>query len=141
MPQLKKSATVNEMVLNVFRKTVSEVEPVQKIKVELYSEEVRKLIKNGFYTGLGWAAGVTIGFALVSTIVVVVLNRLGGIPVVGGFLAEIVAATTEQLSGRTPVSATHKTSPTPTLTSTSTPTITIEPTATIQLTPTETVLQ
>jgi hypothetical protein len=135
LPQLKKNARVKAMVFGKLHQTVTESEPVQKIKVELYSEEIRKLIKNGFYTGLGWAAGVTIGFALVSTIVVVVLNRLGGIPIVGGFLAEIVSATTDQLSGRTPVSATHKVSATPE------PTVTIEPTATIQLTPTETVLQ
>lgn len=128
------------MVFTTLHKTVSESEPVQRIKVELYNEQVRKLIKNGFYTGLGWAAGVTIGFALVSTIVVVLLNRLGGLPVVGSFFADIVDATTSQLSGRTPLgpSTTHKVSVTPILTpvptETRVPTATVEPTS--QLTPT-----
>lgn len=75
--------------------------PYEKIKIELTREEITKLIRNGFWSGIGWATGVTIGFALVSTIIVLVFNRLGGLPIIGGFVAEIVQETTLQLSNRT----------------------------------------
>lgn len=77
--------------------------PVEKLRIELAKEDVTKLLRSGFYSGLGWAVGVTLGFALVSTIIVFILNQLGGIPFIGSWLASIVQATTDQLSVRTPV--------------------------------------
>jgi hypothetical protein len=59
-------------------------------------------IAEGFLRGIGWAVGVTFGFAMVSTLIVVLLNMSGGIPVVGGFIATIIEATVSQLSSRTP---------------------------------------
>jgi hypothetical protein len=96
--------------------------------------------KQGLYSGFGWSFGVTLGFAAVSAVVVLVLNNLGGLPLIGGWLADIVDATTAQLSGRTPVS-TRKVSPTATPVPSVTPTMSVDPTVTIQLTPTMGVLQ
>jgi hypothetical protein len=62
-----------------------------------------ELLKEGFFAGLGWAFGVTIGFVLISTIVVAVLKSLGGVPLIGAWFASIVEATLQQLSTRTPV--------------------------------------
>ena len=62
-----------------------------------------ELLKEGFFAGLGWAFGVTIGFVLISTIVVAILKSLGGIPLIGAWLATIVEATLQQLTTRTPV--------------------------------------
>ncbi len=58
--------------------------------------------KDGIMIGIGWAIGVTIGFVLISTILVFVLRNLGGLPLVGHFIASIVEATQEQVIKRTP---------------------------------------
>ena len=62
-----------------------------------------KTFKDGFIGGLGWSFGVTIGFVIISTVIITVLNALGGLPVVGGFIANIVEETQRQLYNRTPV--------------------------------------
>ncbi len=67
------------------------------------ASETVKAIKQGFINGIGWAAGVTVGFVIVSTIIVWILNALGGLPVVGGWIADIVEATQAQLARRTPL--------------------------------------
>lgn len=61
------------------------------------------LFKEGFFGGLGWAFGVTVGFVLVSTILVIVLRSLGGLPLIGGFIASIVESTNASLINRTPI--------------------------------------
>ncbi len=61
------------------------------------------LFKDGFFRGLGWAFGVTVGFVLVSTILIVALRSLGGLPVIGGFIGSIVESTNESLLRRTPI--------------------------------------
>jgi len=60
------------------------------------------LFKKGFISGIGWAFGVTLGFVLVSTILVLVLNALGGLPLIGKWIADIVEATQSQLVKRSP---------------------------------------
>jgi hypothetical protein len=62
-----------------------------------------QLFKEGLIHGIGWAFGVTIGFVIISTILVLVLRSLGGLPVIGGWVASIVEATLSQLAKRTPV--------------------------------------
>ena len=62
----------------------------------------RELLKRGFYSGIGWAVGVTVGFVIISSILVIVLQKLGGIPLIGSWLASIVDATQSQLIKRTP---------------------------------------
>ena len=62
-----------------------------------------ELLKEGFFAGLGWAFGVTIGFVILSTLLVVFLKFLGGLPVMGGWIASVVEATQEQLLRRTPL--------------------------------------
>ncbi len=62
-----------------------------------------EIAKRSFVRGIAWAFGVTVGFVLVSTIFVFVFRQIGGLPVVGGWVAEIVQSTQEQLQKRTPV--------------------------------------
>lgn len=52
---------------------------------------------------MGWAFGATIGFAIVSTVLVFVLRQAGGLPLVGSFIATIVDATIDQLINRSPI--------------------------------------
>lgn len=63
----------------------------------------RELLKRGFYSGVGWAFGATIGFAIISTILVFFLRSVGGIPLIGSWIATIVDATLQQLTQRTPI--------------------------------------
>ncbi|MCH7641348.1 hypothetical protein IID22_04070 [Patescibacteria group bacterium] len=63
----------------------------------------RELFKRGFYSGVGWAFGATIGFAIISTILVFILSRIGATPILGGWIARIVESTLQQLSVRTPI--------------------------------------
>ena len=60
-----------------------------------------ELLKEGFFAGIGWAIGVTVGFVIVSSLIVFILNMLGGLPLIGGIIASIVQATQEQLLKRT----------------------------------------
>ncbi len=62
--------------------------------------KIRPKLKDGFISGMGWSFGVTIGFVLISTLLVGLLHLLGGIPVVGGWIADIIAETQIQLSRR-----------------------------------------
>jgi hypothetical protein len=62
-----------------------------------------RLLKKGIVRGIGWAFGATLGFAIVSTVLVFVLRQAGGLPLVGGFIATIVDATLDQLIQRTPL--------------------------------------
>src|SRR4030042_3066450 len=61
-----------------------------------------ELFKEGFFAGIGWAFGVTVGFVLVSTLIVFILKQIGGIPIIGTWLADIVEETKNQLLKRTP---------------------------------------
>jgi hypothetical protein len=61
------------------------------------------LFKQGFIRGISWAFGATVGFIIISTIAVFVLQQLGGLPIVGNFIASVVQATLDQLVKRTPI--------------------------------------
>lgn len=62
----------------------------------------KELLRRGFFSGVGWALGVTIGFAVFSTLIIYFLQKLGGLPIIGSWIASIVDATLEQLSNKTP---------------------------------------
>lgn len=66
-------------------------------------QNVISQIKEGFFKGVGWAFGVTVGFVLISTILVSLFKKAGGLPIVGDFIADVVESTQEQLQKRTPV--------------------------------------
>lgn len=63
-------------------------------------KSILKLVKEGFFAGIGWAIGVTVGFAIVSTIIVYSLRLAGGIPFIGKFFAQIVESTIINLQQR-----------------------------------------
>ena len=66
-------------------------------------KSIVRVLRNGFVGGVAWSFGVTVGFVLVSIILVLIFQQLGGLPFVGSFFASIVEATVEQLTRRTPV--------------------------------------
>jgi hypothetical protein len=59
--------------------------------------------KQGFVEGLGWSFGVTIGFVFISIILYFVLKSLGGLPLIGSWIAKVVEATQLQLLSRNPL--------------------------------------
>jgi hypothetical protein len=77
------------------------LETLKKLKIAYipYNE----LFKEGFISGIGWAFGVTVGFVIISSILVIILQMLGGLPLVGSWIAGIVKATQDQLLKRTPI--------------------------------------
>ena len=77
---------------------------MQKVIEEAHKKvSIPELLKRGFYSGIGWAFGVTVGFVIVSTIIVMILQNLGGLPLIGSWIANIVEETQAQLTRRTPV--------------------------------------
>lgn len=62
-----------------------------------------RLFNQGIVSGIGWAIGVTVGFVLISTFLVFILGKLGGLPLIGDWIADLVEATQVQLKSRTPV--------------------------------------
>jgi hypothetical protein len=66
-------------------------------------ESNKDRLKDGFIRGIGWAFGVTIGFVIISTLLVVMFNVLGGTPLMGSWIANIVEATQQQLMKRSPL--------------------------------------
>ncbi|OGM59925.1 hypothetical protein A3A75_02600 [Candidatus Woesebacteria bacterium RIFCSPLOWO2_01_FULL_39_10] len=62
-----------------------------------------EFFKRGFISGLGWSFGVTFGFLIISFLLIAVLRQLGGLPLVGNFIASIVEATISQLSIQTSI--------------------------------------
>ena len=62
-----------------------------------------ELFKDGIIAGIGWAFGVTVGFVVISILLAILLQTLGGLPLIGNWLASIVEATQMQLLKRTPI--------------------------------------
>lgn len=60
----------------------------------------KSIFWEGFKAGIGWSFGATVGFALISTLIVILLRSVGGLPVVGSFIANIVEETQVQLLKR-----------------------------------------
>lgn len=77
------------------------INPPKKLKI--INIPNNELIKEGFYAGIGWAFGVTVGFVLISILIVFILRNLGGLPVIGSWIADVVEETQNQLLRRTPV--------------------------------------
>ena len=95
----KVQASANSNVNN--EKTRFSLESLKNLKIAHipYNE----LIKEGFFAGIGWAFGVTIGFVLISTFIVFILRYVDGLPLIGGWFADIIQETQNQLLRRTPV--------------------------------------
>lgn len=67
-------------------------------------KEYRKNFRHSMLSGFAWAIGVTLGFAFISTVLVVGFKFAGGLPLIGDFVANIMDATNESLLNRTPLS-------------------------------------
>ena len=62
-----------------------------------------KLFEKNLVSGFAWAIGVTIGFAFISSVLVILLSYAGGLPLVGNWIANVVEVTQSSLLKRTPI--------------------------------------
>jgi len=63
-------------------------------------EKYSRMFFKSFLSGIFWAMGATIGFALLLTLLSFVLKWLGGLPLVGQFFANLVEVTNKALEAR-----------------------------------------
>lgn len=61
-----------------------------------------KTFKRSIIGGIGWAIGVTFGFALISILIVGLFDKAGGVPLVGNWIAQVVDETLQNLQNRNP---------------------------------------
>jgi hypothetical protein len=70
--------------------------------LETKKRSKRETFKTGIVGGLGWAFGVTIGFAIISVLIIVLVDRTSVTPVIGDFVTSVVEYTQQQLETRNP---------------------------------------
>ena len=58
--------------------------------------------KEGVVKGFFWSVGVTLGFAVVTSLLAFIFSRVETLPLIGKFIASIVQATLVSLSTATP---------------------------------------
>ncbi|HBL51627.1 MAG: hypothetical protein A3D24_00300 [Candidatus Blackburnbacteria bacterium RIFCSPHIGHO2_02_FULL_39_13] len=61
---------------------------------------VKQMLWHNFWGGIFWALGTTVGFAIVIVVVTFALKALGGVPLIGGWIAVIIEATNQVLEAR-----------------------------------------
>ena len=62
-----------------------------------------KNLLSGFIGGIGWAAGASIGFALLIAILSFLFKLLGGIPFLGSFVGQVAQQAQEYLQTTTTI--------------------------------------
>ena len=60
-----------------------------------------KNLLSGFVGGIGWAAGASIGFALLITLLSFLFKLLGGVPFLGSFVGQVAQQAQEYLQTTT----------------------------------------
>jgi len=68
--------------------------------MELDNKEIKINFLKGFFSGLGWMLGATVGFALLLTLLSLLLGWAGGLPIFGNLIANIIEATNKALEAR-----------------------------------------
>lgn len=62
--------------------------------------DLRKVFLKNFVAGIAWGIGASIGLSLIFTLSTAILRWVGGLPIVGSFLADVIEATTQALEIR-----------------------------------------
>ena len=53
-----------------------------------------------FVGGIGWVAGITVGFALFISLLGFLFNRLGGLPLIGNWFANLIEVINQALEAK-----------------------------------------
>ena len=67
------------------------------MKIKLKDKPIEIFYKN-FVAGIGWVFGITVGFTALMGLLGMIVDGLGGLPVVGKFIASLIEATQASLS-------------------------------------------
>ena len=59
-------------------------------KYEQVNMSHKRIFFNNFIGGIAWALGVTVGLALIITILTLILKNINLIPVVGNFVSDVI---------------------------------------------------
>ncbi|SHJ18308.1 DUF5665 domain-containing protein [Desulfofundulus thermosubterraneus] len=92
-------------ILEALRDKITELSiNMEKMKLAEYVELLEqpgRLLYVNFLSGLARGVGIAVGFALLGAILIMILQRLVmlNLPVIGGFIAEIVAIVQSRLGG------------------------------------------
>jgi hypothetical protein len=68
--------------------------------MKLNNKEIKLNFIKGFFSGLGWMFGATVGFALLLTFLSLLLGWAGGLPIVGNLIANIIEVTNRALEAK-----------------------------------------
>lgn len=69
------------------------------MRVKLDDKSWEIFYKN-FIAGTGWVFGMTVGFTLLFSLLSFILGKLGGLPLVGEFVASLIEVTKNALTYR-----------------------------------------
>ncbi len=64
---------------------------------ESAKERTHKVFVNNFIGGLGWILGLTVGISLLGFVLTLFMNILGGVPIIGAGIANIIKATLDAM--------------------------------------------
>lgn len=59
-----------------------------------------QIFYKNFIGGTGWVFGVTVGFTILLSLLSFVLKQLGGLPLIGDFVASLVEVTQNALTNK-----------------------------------------
>ena len=62
--------------------------------------DLKKVFVKNFIAGIAWGIGASIGLSLIFTIATTILKWIGGLPIIGNFLADVIEATVKALEIR-----------------------------------------
>lgn len=63
-------------------------------------KEFLEQAKKGLVGGVFWSIGVSLGFAIVSAIIIGVLSNVDTVPIIGSFVADVVEQTQRNLESK-----------------------------------------
>jgi len=66
----------------------------------VFKKEFIKEARKGIVGGIFWSIGVTIGFAIVSAVLIGILSNINTLPIIGNFLADVIEQTQKNLESR-----------------------------------------
>lgn len=61
---------------------------------------LKRTFIQGLVAGVGWGLGATVGAVIILWVLSWIFSFIGGLPVIGSFLADIITATQEALMSR-----------------------------------------
>lgn len=74
----------------------------QKNKDTNPQHTIPKIFFTNFIGGIGWVLGMTVGVSLLALLISSIISTLGGLPIIGNWIAQIVQVTQQALNKNNP---------------------------------------